>query len=68
MSSSRHGEGTSASASKPNERMLKLSARAVDVRVDDVNLYVALDDGWGVSAPVAWFPRLAETTQEPTNG
>jgi hypothetical protein len=42
----------------------KLSARALDVRVDDTNLYVALEDGRGVSVPVAWFPRLAQATQE----
>ena len=42
----------------------KLSTRAVDVAADDVVLVVFLEDGRSVSAPIAWFPRLANASDE----
>lgn len=38
-------------------------ARARDVRVDREHLIVALVDGREISAPIAWFPRLAGGTK-----
>lgn len=35
---------------------------ATDVRVDDIRLTVALDDGRELSAPLEWFPRLRNAT------
>jgi hypothetical protein len=39
-----------------------LQASATNVRVDDDRLTVDLDDGRVLSAPIAWFPRLAHGT------
>jgi hypothetical protein len=41
---------------------VKLDATAVDVEVTDERLIVTLADGRELSAPLAWFPRLAEAT------
>ena len=43
---------------------VKLDATAVDVTVTDERLIVTLADGRELSAPLAWFPRLAEATHE----
>jgi len=43
---------------------IKLDATAVDVAVTDDRLVVTLADGRELSAPLAWFPRLSEATQE----
>ncbi|MBI1354251.1 MAG: DUF2442 domain-containing protein [Acidobacteria bacterium] len=37
---------------------------AVALRIDSEALTVHLSDGRTISAPVAWFPRLAHATQE----
>ena len=44
--------------------VVKLDATAIDVTVTDERLIVTLADGPEVSAPLAWFPRLAEATDE----
>lgn len=36
--------------------------RVLDVRCDDHSLIVDLMDGRTISAPLAWFPRLARAT------
>ena len=38
--------------------------RAVDARVTDSALVVALSDGRQVSVPLEWFPRLREATPQ----
>jgi hypothetical protein len=43
---------------------VRLDATAVDVTVTDERLIVTLADGRELSAPLAWFPRLSEATQE----
>ena len=43
---------------------VKMDATAVDVTVTDDFLIVALADGRELSAPLAWFPRLVDATQE----
>jgi len=43
---------------------VRLDATAVDVTVTDERLIVTLADGRELSAPLAWFPRLAEATRE----
>ena len=40
------------------------NAVAVDVRFDDTALHVRLRDGREISAPLAWFPRLADADAE----
>lgn len=36
--------------------------RVLDVRFDDASLHVDLMDGRTISAPLAWYPRLARAT------
>jgi hypothetical protein len=43
---------------------VKPDPTAIDVTVTDARLIVVLADGREVSAPLAWFPRLAEATDE----
>jgi hypothetical protein len=43
---------------------VKPDATAIDVAVTDERLIVTLADGREVSVPLAWFPRLAEATDE----
>ena len=43
---------------------VKLDASAIDVRVTDDHLLVVLADGRELAAPLAWFPRLAEASDE----
>ena len=43
---------------------VKLDATAIDVRVTDERLIVTLADGRELSAPLMWFPRLTEATDE----
>jgi hypothetical protein len=38
--------------------------RVLDVRFDKHSLIVDLMDGRTISAPLAWYPRLANATQE----
>jgi hypothetical protein len=38
--------------------------RVLDVRFDEASLIVDLMDGRTISAPLAWFPRLAKATSE----
>jgi hypothetical protein len=41
-----------------------LSAVAADVHLEDERMYVRLVDGREISAPLAWFPCLANATPE----
>jgi Protein of unknown function (DUF2442) len=41
---------------------VKLDATALDVKVTDDRLVVALVDGRELAVPLAWFPRLADAT------
>jgi hypothetical protein len=43
---------------------VKLDATAVDVTVTDDQLVVILADGRELAAPLTWFPRLLEATDE----
>ncbi len=43
---------------------VKLDATAIDVRVTDERLIVTLADERELSAPLLWFPRLTEATDE----
>lgn len=38
--------------------------RVLDVRFDEASLIVDLMDGRTISAPLAWYPRLARATPE----
>ena len=40
---------------------------AVQLRIDDDTLSVELSDGRTISAPLAWFPRLARGTVQERN-
>jgi hypothetical protein len=41
---------------------IELDPRVADVHVDDERLEVTLRDGRKISAPLSWFPRLAEAS------
>jgi hypothetical protein len=43
---------------------IKLDATATDVTVTDDRLVVVLADGRELAAPLVWFPRLLEATEE----
>jgi hypothetical protein len=43
---------------------VKFDATAVDVRVTDDQLFVVLADGRELAAPLAWFPRLTDATED----
>ena len=43
---------------------VKLDAHAVDVSVDEAALRFILADGREISAPLEWFPRLRDATDE----
>jgi len=43
---------------------IKVDATAIDVTVTDERLTVTLADGRELSAPLAWFPRVLEATDE----
>lgn len=43
---------------------LRADERVKDVRVGADDLHVMLMDGRTISVPLAWFPRLANATQE----
>jgi hypothetical protein len=43
---------------------LAFDATAVDLTVTDDRLIVTLADGRELSAPLAWFPRLLDATDE----
>ena len=43
---------------------VKIDARVADVVVSDDRLDVRLRDGRVISAPLAWFPRLAQAPAE----
>ena len=43
---------------------VKFNATAVDVKVTDDQLLVVLADGRELAAPLAWFPRLSEATED----
>ena len=47
----------------PNSAV-KFDATAVDVRVTDEQLMVALADGRELAVPLAWFPRLSGATDD----
>lgn len=39
-------------------------ARAIGVAIQDEALVIRLEDGRQLAVPLAWFPRLAEATDE----
>jgi hypothetical protein len=41
-----------------------MSISATEVRFDNDNMWVALDDGRTLGVPLAWFPRLMNATAE----
>jgi hypothetical protein len=43
---------------------IKADERVKDVRFEDDSICVGLMDGRCISAPLAWFPRLAAATPE----
>jgi hypothetical protein len=43
---------------------VKLNATAIDVMVTDERLVVTLADGRELSAPLMWFTRLLDATEE----
>ena len=43
---------------------VEIDARVLDVEVTDTRLEIRLRDGRTVSAPLSWFPRLAEAPQQ----
>jgi hypothetical protein len=43
---------------------VRFDATAVDVTVTDDRLLVVLADGRELAAPLAWFPRLSEATDD----
>ncbi|MBF0144249.1 MAG: DUF2442 domain-containing protein [Magnetococcales bacterium] len=43
---------------------LRADERVKDVRVSEDDLFVTLMDGRTISAPLTWFPRLANATPE----
>jgi hypothetical protein len=40
------------------------SANAVDIWLDDIKMYLILDDGRELSVPINWFPSLRDATHE----
>jgi Protein of unknown function (DUF2442) len=44
--------------------VVKLDSTAIDVMVTDERLIVTLADGRELAAPLIWFPRLMEATDE----
>jgi hypothetical protein len=46
---------------------IRLDPNAVDVRADDTALHVTLADGRELAAPLEWFPRLRDASQEQRN-
>ena len=44
--------------------MIKFDATAIDVAVKDDRLVVILADGRELAAPLTWFPRLLDATEE----
>jgi len=43
---------------------IRLDPTAVDVQADDTLLRVTLADGRELAAPLEWFPRLRDASQE----
>jgi hypothetical protein len=43
---------------------MTISPRATDVRFDDDQMWVELEDGRTLGIPLAWFPRLLHGTPE----
>lgn len=50
-----------------NTLVLEADPLAVDVRVSEHALHVALQDGREISAPLAWFPRLRDASSAARN-
>ena len=48
--------------------VVEFNAAAMDVTTDEFTLKVALADGREISAPLEWFPRLRDATQEQLKG
>ena len=44
--------------------VVKLDSTAIDVTVTDERLIVTLADGRELAAPLIWFPRLVEATDQ----
>ena len=40
-----------------------ITPKALDVNISEDTIKVELDDGRAISAPIAWFPRLAAATK-----
>ncbi|SMF61740.1 DUF2442 domain-containing protein [Allosphingosinicella indica] len=43
---------------------MSISARATEVRFDEDQMWVALDDGRTLGIPLTWFPRLLHAAPE----
>ncbi|HEV7661765.1 MAG TPA: DUF2442 domain-containing protein [Allosphingosinicella sp.] len=43
---------------------MTISVRATDVRFDDAQMWVELDDGRTLGIPLAWYPRLLHGSPE----
>ena len=43
---------------------IRLDPHAVDVTIDESALHLILADGREISAPLEWFPRLRDATQD----
>ncbi|MGL5445840.1 MAG: DUF2442 domain-containing protein [Rhabdaerophilum sp.] len=39
-----------------------MTISATEIRFDDVQMWVTLDDGRTIGVPLAWFPRLAHAS------
>lgn len=44
--------------------MRSIEPLAIDVSFTEDALHVVLADGWEISAPLQWFPRLLRATPE----
>ena len=50
-----------------NSSVDTLSTRAIAIEISEDELTTSLSDGRTVSAPLAWYPRLAHGTREERN-
>jgi len=43
---------------------MTISVRATEIRLDDAQMWVELDDGRTLGIPLAWYPRLLHGSPE----